>query len=58
MVLKAQDCTRGSLTFAYLHCLVPTWLLHLVVNDRLVLGDAVVAGSRKYRFLWKVKEGG
>lgn len=51
MVLKAQDCTRGSLTFAYLDCLVPTRLLHLVVNDRLVLGDAVVAGSRKYRFL-------
>lgn len=29
----------------HLNCFKPAWLLHLVVDDRLVLIDAVVSGS-------------
>lgn len=36
---------------SHLHRLVPARLLHLVVDDRLVLGNAIVAGTREDRLL-------
>lgn len=43
---------------SHLHRLVPARLLHLVVDDRLVLGDAIVAGTREDRLLLQGGGGG
>lgn len=40
---------------SYLHCFIPTRLLNLVVNYRLVLCDPIIPGPRKYRFLQEME---
>lgn len=41
---------------AYLYCLKPAWLLHLVVDDRLVLSDPTFSSSREDHILYKEKD--
>lgn len=37
----------------HFYCFKPAWLLHLVVDDRLILIDALVSGSREDHILDK-----
>lgn len=40
----------------HLYCFKPAWLLHLVVDDRLVLIDPVISSSREDHILDTRKE--
>lgn len=48
---SGRGYTCRPVATSHLHRLVPARLLHLVVDDRLVLSDTVVAGARKDRLL-------
>lgn len=37
----------------HFYCFKPAWLLHLVVDDRLILIDALISGSREDHILNK-----